>query len=157
MSDPLIHLSSTNKNSMSHLLSGKHRFLLKAPFIFQFSILTFQFQISSLSPPHIGTRPPPLPRTHFTPPPMETHRPTNQPRRQSRLRTLPQNRPNDAKQLPNLRSRRALETRDQHIPPPLRRNDHNTRRSIPSPRPRHRRRPRRGVQSRRRGCDGHVR
>lgn len=130
---------------------------LKLPFIFQFSILTFQFQISSLSPPHIGTRPPPLPRTHFTPPPMETHRPTNQPRRQSRLRTLPQNRPNDAKQLPNLRSRRALETRDQHIPPPLRRNDHNTRRSIPSPRPRHRRRPRRGVQSRRRGCDGHVR
>lgn len=53
MSDPLIHLSSTNKNSMSHLLSGKHRFLLKAPFIFQFSILTFRFSnLLSSSSPH---------------------------------------------------------------------------------------------------------
>lgn len=158
MSDLLIHLSCTNKNSMFHLLSGKHRFLSELPFIFQFSILSFffRFQISSLSCP-IGTRSPPLPRTHFTPPPMEAHRRTNQARRQSRLRTLPQNRPNDSKQLLNLRSRRAVEKRNQHIPSPSRRNHDNARRSILSPRPPDRRRPRRGSQSRRRGCDGHVR
>lgn len=159
MSDPLIHLSFTNKNSMFHLLSGKHRFLSELPFIFQFSILSFfLFDFKYLLfPSPIGTRSPPLPRTHFTPPSMETHRRTNQARRQSRLRTLPPNRPNDTKQLLNLRSRRAVEKRNQHIPSPSRRNHDNARRSILSPRPPDRRRPRRGSQSRRRGCDGHVR